>query len=137
MQYAVVAIAVSACLLAPNVGAETLAELVKKEEGVEFGLCNLTPPPSSAGKEIYAVIPARFANPGLWVTRSILFVAVDEANNVVAVTEAKSLHDIPPREVVSISCNRNAITIRMSKRMSPSTLSYVWNGKVLTRPGAR
>jgi hypothetical protein len=55
----------------------------------------------------------------------------------VAVTEAKSLHDIPPREVVSISCNRNAITIRMSKRMSPSTLSYVWNGKELKRPGAR
>lgn len=134
MRSTVMSIVVSACLLAPNAGAETLAELVKKEEGVEFGVCTLTPPPAGAGKEIYAVIPARFPNPGLWVTRSLLFVAVDESKNVVAVTEARMLHDVPPREVVSISCNRNAVTIRLSSRMSPRAMSYIWNGKELKRP---
>ena len=131
------ALVVSVCLFAPDVHAETLAELVKKEQGFEFGVCNLTPRPNMAGKEIYLVVPARFANPGIWVTRSILLVGVDESKNVVALMEAKTLHDVPPREVVSVSCNKNVMTVRMSNRMSPSTLSYVWNGRELKRPGAK
>jgi hypothetical protein len=133
----VVAVLVFACLFAPDAHAETLADLVKTEEGVEFGVCDLTPRPSVAGKEIYVVVPARFDSPGIWVTRSLLFVGVDERKNVVAVAEAKTLHDISPREVISVSCSKNRIHIRMSNRMSPSTLSYVWNGRELKRLGGR
>ena len=128
---------ISACLIAQAARAETLAELIKKEEGVEFGVCNLVPRPNTISKDIYLIVPARFPSPGIWVTRSILLVGVDEGRNVVAMTELKTLDDVPPREVVSVSCNKNAITIRMSNRMSPSTLSYVWNGKELKRPATR
>ena len=131
------AVVICACLVAQDARTETLAELVKKEEGIEFGVCNLQPRPNTAGKEIYLVVPARFPSPGIWVTRSILLVGVDEGRNVVAMTEVKTLDDVPPREVVSVSCNRNVITIRMSSRMSPSTRSYVWNGNELKRPAAR
>jgi hypothetical protein len=127
------ALVIWSCCLGAGANAETLAELVKREEGLELGLCVLTPKPDVAGTQTYVVIPARFANPGIWVTRSILFVGVDDGNNVVGITEARALHDIPPREVVSVSCNRNALTIRMSSRMSPATLSYVWDGKQLKR----
>jgi hypothetical protein len=131
------AVVIFACLVAQEARTETLAELVKKEEGIEFGVCNLLPRPTTTGKEIYLVVPARFPSPGIWVTRSILLVGVDEGRNVVAMTEVKTLDDVPPREVVSVSCNKNAITIRMSNRMKPSTLSYVWNGNELKRPAKR
>ena len=117
--------------------AETLEQLVKKEEGVELGVCNLTPKPDLAGIETYVVIPARFANLGIWVTRSILLVGVDEGKNVAGTLELKALNDIPPREVVSVSCNKSVMTIRMSNRMKQPTLSYMWNGKELKRPGGK
>jgi hypothetical protein len=110
---------------------ETLAELVKKEEGVELGVCALTPRPNVAGKQVYVVVPARFATPGIWITRSLLFVGVDEAGNVQGIVEAKTLHDVAPREVISVACNKNRVTVRMTDRMKPKTLSYVWNGKEL------
>lgn len=131
------AVVICACLVAQGARSETLAELVKKEEGIEFGVCNLLPKPDTMGKDIYLVVPARFPNPGIWVTRSILLVGVDDGRNVVATTEVKTLDDIPPREVVSVSCNKNVMTIRMSNRMSPSTRSYVWNGTELKRPAKR
>jgi hypothetical protein len=56
----VVAVMVSAGLFAPDARAETIADLVKTEEGVGFVGCNLTPRPSVAGEEIYVVVPARF-----------------------------------------------------------------------------
>ena len=94
-------------LLFSDARAETLSELVKKEEGVEFGACALTPRPNVTGKDIYVVIPARFADPAVWVTRSILFVGVDEAKNVQGMLEVKTPDDVPPREVISALCEKN------------------------------
>jgi hypothetical protein len=120
-----IAAVLSATLVSADARAETLAELVKKEEGVAFGVCALAPRLDVAGKEIHVVVPARFAEPGIWVTRSILFVGVDDGKSVQGVAEAKALDDIPPREVISVACNKNTLTIRMPVK----TLSYTWNGK--------
>jgi hypothetical protein len=134
--YILTALATAASLFASPAAAGTLEELVKEEEGIELGVCNLTPRPNVAGKEIHVVIPARFPSPGIWITRSVLFVGVDESKTVMGVAEAKALHDLSPREVISVSCNRNRITIRQSNRMAPATVSYVWTGKELKRAGA-
>lgn len=112
---------------------ETLAELVKKEEGVAFGVCNLTPRPNAAGKDVYAVVPARFPNPGIWVTRTLLFVGVDDAKNVTGIAEARTFEDVAPREVISIGCDKSTVTVRMTDRMKPKTLVYKWDGKQLRR----
>jgi hypothetical protein len=127
------AVAICAALFASAARSETLADLVKKEEGVEFGVCNLTPRPNVGGKEVYVVVPARFPSPGIWLTRTLLFVGVDEGKNVSGVAEAKTLDDVGPREVISVTCNKNTVTVKMSNRMSPATLSYMWNGKDLSR----
>lgn len=129
------AVAISAAMSTSVARSETLDELVKKEEGIELGLCNLTPRPDVKGKDVYVVVPARFPSPGIWVTRSILFVGVDDGKNVAGVVEAKTLHDTSPREVISVTCKNNAITIKMSNRMRPATLSYVWDGKGLKPRG--
>jgi hypothetical protein len=131
--YLTIVAAICSALSSVAARAETLAELVKKEEGVEFGVCVLMPRPNVAGKQVYVVVPARFETPGLWVTRSLLFVGVDDAGNVQGVAEAKTLHDVAPREVISIACNKNRVTIRMTDRMKPKTLSYLWSGKELRR----
>jgi hypothetical protein len=120
-------------LIVSEAGAETLSELVKKEEGVEFGVCNLTPRPKVDGKDVYVVVPARFDNPGIWVTRTLLFVGVDDAKNVAGIAEAKTLHDVAPREVISVVCNKSAVTVRMTDRMKPKTLTYAWDGKQLRK----
>ena len=112
-----------------NARAETLSELVKKEEGVEFDGCDLTPRPNVAGKDIYVVIPARFADPAVWATRSILFVGVDEAKNIQGMLEVKAPDDVPPREVISVICEKNEMTITISFK----TLFYIWDGKELKR----
>ena len=126
---------ICAGLIASEARSETLAELVKKEEGVEFGVCNLTPRPNVAGKDVYVVVPARFDNPGIWVTRTLLLVGVDDAKNVAGIAEAKTLHDVAPREVISVVCNKSTVTVRMTDRMKPKTLTYAWDGKQL-RKGA-
>lgn len=123
--------------LAAEARAETLAELVKREEGIELGPCTLAPRPDVAGETIHLVVPARFETPGIWLTRSILFVGVDASGTVAGVAEAKALHDIAPREVISATCSKDRLAIRMSNRMSPATLSYVWTGKALTRAGRK
>lgn len=130
-------VAVCAGLFAPDVRAETLADLVRKEEGVELGVCNLTPRPNVGGKEVYVVVPARFPNAGHWVTRTLLFVGVDEGKNVSGMAEANTLHDVGPREVISVTCNKNMVTVKMTNRMSPATLSYIWDGKDLKRRGGK
>ena len=50
--------------------AETLAEL-KREEGIDFGPCELAPRPNMRGTVVHAVIPARFEVPGIWATHSL------------------------------------------------------------------
>ena len=120
-------------LIVSEARAETLAELVKKEEGVEFGVCNLTPRPNVAGKDVYVVVPARFANPGIWVTRTLLFVGVDDAKSVSGVAEATTLDDVAPREVISVVCSKSMVTVRMTDRMKPKTLAYTWDGKQLRK----
>ena len=135
MRTRVVAVAVMICagLIVSEARAETLAELVKKEEGVELGICNLTPRPNVAGKDVYVVVPARFANPGIWVTRTLLFVGVDEARTVTGIAEATTLHDVAPREVISVVCSKSTVTVRMTDRMKPKTLTYAWDGKGLRK----
>ena len=123
-------------LIVSEARSETLAELVKKEEGVEFDICNLTPRPNVGGKDVYVVVPARFPNPGIWVTRTLLFVGVDDGN-VTGIAEATTLHDVAPREVISVVCSKSTVTVRMTDRMKPKTLSYAWDGKGLRKPGSR
>jgi hypothetical protein len=128
---------ICAGLIASDARSEMLAELVKKEEGVAFGACNLTPRPSVAGKDVHVVVPARFANPGIWVTRTLLFVGVDDGKNVTGVAEATTLHDMAPREVIGVNCAKSTVTVRMTDRMKPKTLTYAWDGKQLRKPGSK
>jgi hypothetical protein len=120
-------------LLVSDARAETLSELVKKEEGVEMGECALTPRPNVTGKEVYIVFPARFADPAVWVTRTILFVGVDEGKNVQGILEVTTPDDVPPREVISAFCQKNALAIEISFMR----LSYIWDGKELKRRRGR
>ena len=124
---------IGAGLVLSDARAETLSELVKKEEGVEFDGCALTPRPNVAGKDIYVVIPARFPNPAVWVTRTLLFVGVDEAKNVQGTVEIRTPDDVPPREVISVVCAKNEMTITIEFK----TLFYIWDGKELRRKGRR
>jgi hypothetical protein len=128
---------ICAGLFATGARAETLAELVKKEEGVEFGVCALTLRPSVAGKDVHVVVPARFPDPGIWVTRTLLFVGVDDGKNVAGVAEAKMPDDVAPREVISVSCNNDTVTVRMTDRMTRKTLVYAWDGKQLRQRGGK
>lgn len=123
------ALSLSASLLSSRADCETLAELVKKEEGVEFDACALAPKPGVAGKDVYAVVPARFSQPGIWVTRMLLLVGVDEAKNVQGVLELALRDDVPPREVVSVTCRGSTLTIRLPRK----SLIYTWTGKELRR----
>jgi hypothetical protein len=113
--------------------AETLSDLVKKEEGVEFDRCTLTPRPNVTGKDIYVVIPARFPDPAVWATRTLLFVGVDEAKNVQGMLEVRTPDDVPPREVISVVCEKSEMTITIEFK----TLFYIWDGKELRRKGRK
>ena len=126
-----IVLAAALCItsFAPGARAETLTELVRKEEGVELGTCVLAPKPNIAGKNVYAVVPARFPQPGIWVTRTLLLVGVDEAKTVQGLLELALRHDVPPREVVSVSCKGAALTIRLPSK----SLAYTWTGKELRR----
>jgi hypothetical protein len=107
---------------------ETLAELVKKEEGVDFGPCELTPKPKLAGEMVHAVIPARFDTPGIWVTRTLLLVGVDAGRNVQGMLELKLADDVSPRES-NVICKKDRVTIRTFGK----ALSYRWTGSALRR----
>jgi hypothetical protein len=108
--------------------AETLADLVKTEEGVDLGVCLLTPKPKLAGEAVHAVIPARFATPGIWVTRTLLLVGVDAQKNVQGKLELKLADDVPPREA-SITCRKDRLIIRMRGK----TLTHRWTGSALRK----
>jgi hypothetical protein len=109
--------------------AETLADLVKKEEGVDLGICALTPKPKLAGEAVHAVIPARFATPGIWVTRTLLLVGVDAQKIVQGTLELKLTDDVPPREA-GVTCRKDRLSIKMRRK----TLTYRWNGTALRKP---
>jgi hypothetical protein len=109
--------------------AETLADLVKKEEGVDLGICALTPKPKLAGEAVHAVIPARFATPGIWVTRTLLLVGVDAQKIVQGTLELKLTDDVPPREA-GVTCRKDRLSIKMRGK----TLTYRWNGTALRKP---
>ena len=107
---------------------ESLADLVKKEEGVDLGICALTPKPKLAGEAVHAVIPARFATPGVWVTRMLLLVGVDAQHTVQGVLELTLADDVPPREA-GIACAKDRLTIRLRGK----TLRYRWTGSALRK----
>jgi hypothetical protein len=108
--------------------AETLAELVKKEEGVDFGPCVLSPRPKLAGDAVHAVIPARFDKPGIWVTRTLLLVGVDAQTNVQGTLELKLADDVGPREA-NVTCKNDRVTIRTFGK----SLAYRWTGTALRK----
>jgi hypothetical protein len=99
--------------------AETLAD---------FGVCALTPQPKLAGETVHAVIPARFATPGIWVTRTLLLVGVDAQKTVQDVLELKLTDDVPPREA-GVTCGKDRLTIRTAKKK----LIYTWTGSALRK----
>ena len=116
--------------------AETLAELVSREEGVEFGPCALAPRPNVKGADIHAVIPARFATPGIWATRTLLLVGVDGTGTVQDQMELRLMADVPPREVLSVRCSGDRLDIRLSAHASRKVLRHRWTGQRLTPAGA-
>ena len=127
-------------VLAPEARAETLGELVTREEDVDFGPCALDPRPDVPGGAIHAVIPARFKRSGIWVTRTLLLVGIDEGGAVTGQAERKLAADAPPREVPSVRCAGNRLTIRLRAPAFGEMLAYVWTGKELKRsraPGKR
>ena len=108
--------------------AETLADLVRTEEGVDLGPCVLAPKPKLAGEAVHAVIPARFATPGIWVTRTLLLVGVDAQKNVQGTLELTLADDVPPRGT-NVACAKDRMTIRVGK----TTLTYRWTGSALRK----
>jgi len=118
-------------MMIPVARAETLADLVSREAGVDFGRCELTPPPSMKGSAIHAVIPARFQVPGIWMTRSLLLVGVDERGTVQDEQELKLVREVPPREVVRVRCSGGRLQVRLSPRASGKTLTHHWTGTQL------
>ncbi|HEX2555022.1 MAG TPA: hypothetical protein VHL98_15085 [Microvirga sp.] len=120
---------VAGCLAGPGgAGAETLSERVAREEGVAFGPCVLSPKPALPGNAVHAVVPARFENPGIWTTRSLLLVGVDAAGTVQGERELKLAKPIPPREVISVLCRGDRVTIRTTA----GTSQHRWTGEALT-----
>lgn len=111
--------------------AETLVELTKRVEGIEFGRCELLPRPDLKGTAIYAVIPARFDVPGTWLTRSLLLVGTDHAGIVQGAQELKLASKVPLREVLKVHCSGNRLEVRLSRQASGRTLVHRWNGRVL------
>jgi hypothetical protein len=111
--------------------ATTYEELVAKEEGVDFGECQLTPKPNLAGEKVMLMVPARFEDPAVWVTRSLLLVGINSDNSVQGQLELKMKEPVPPREVISIECKGSLVTISVSGKASPKVISYQWTGAQL------
>ncbi len=117
-------------LAALPVRAETLAELVAKEEGVDFGECILTPKPEIPGEKIVAVLPARFPEPSSWQTYELLLVGVN--GEAVQKSVALKLKDgINPREA-QVLCKKDVVTLtELSRNSKPKVRRYRWDGKKL------
>ena len=111
--------------------AETFAELTKREEGIALGRCELLPRPDLKGMAIHAVIPARFEVPGIWSTRRLLLVGIDEAGTVLGSKELQLGMKVPPREVLKVHCSENRLELRMSPQASRRTLVHRWDGRDL------
>jgi len=106
-------------------------ELVAREEGVDFGECQLTPRPSIAGEKIMLMIPARFEDPAFWVTRSLLLVGVNADKSVQGQLELKMTKPVSPREVISVECKGSLVTISVPGKASAKVISYQWTGTQL------
>jgi hypothetical protein len=111
--------------------ATTYEELVAKEEGVDFGECQLTPKPNIAGEKIMIMVPARFEDPAVWVTRSLLLVGINSDNSVQGQLELKMKEPVPPKEVISLECKGSLVTISVPGKASPKATSYQWTGAQL------
>jgi len=111
---------------------ETIAELVSREDGVDLGRCELTPSPHLRGAVVHAVIPAWFEKPGIWSTRSLLLVGVDDSGTVQQQRKLRLGASVPPREVVSINCSGSRLDVRLSRQASGRTLAHRWTGTQLT-----
>jgi hypothetical protein len=109
--------------------AETLEQLVEKESGVELGECILSPKPKLKGNRFVIVIPARFDEPSVWATHTLLLVGMSKENLVQDVLEFKVPDKIYPKEVVSAECKGNDLTVRVSGKKSP--IYYNWDGSRL------
>lgn len=118
-------IAASASASTPG-QSETLNALVAREAGVPLGRCVLSPAPVLGGK-VHAVIPARFENPAIWTTRTLLLVGVDEDTSVNGQLELALSELVPPRDVVSLRC----VGRRLDLRLPHTTLSFEWDGHAL------
>ena len=110
---------------------ETIADLVSREDGVDFGRCELTPRPHLRGAVVHAVIPAWFEKPGIWSTRSLLLVGVDDSGTVQQQRKLRLGASVPPREVVSINCSGSRLDVRLSRQASGRTLAHRWTGTQL------
>ena len=129
-----------ACLLAlaavRTASAETLAALVSREQGVDFGPCVLAPPPDVKGEAVHAVIPARFEHPGIWITRTLLLVGVDGSGTVQGQMELRLAADVPPREVLRVRCSGDRLDVHLSRQASGKVLRHRWTGRRLMSAGA-
>lgn len=113
--------------------ATTLEELVEKEEGLDLGKCLLSPKPQIAGESISLIIPARFENPHVWATHSILLVGLDKKNVVQGEMELKVPQEIYPKDVISADCKSSRLLVKVAggKNGKPQTYTYDWDGKTL------
>jgi hypothetical protein len=114
-----------------SIQAQTLDELVTKEEGTPFGECRLSPAPKMAGEKIVVVIPARFEDPSSWVTHSVLLVALNAENIVQGELEFKIPQGISPKEVISVECVGSEMKIKVPGPQKPRTQTYKWDGTTL------
>ncbi|WP_232629935.1 hypothetical protein [Methylobacterium sp. Leaf118] len=103
--------------------------LVARVEGVSLGRCILSPAPLLAGT-VHAVIPARFEDPAIWTTRTLLLVGVDADASVRGQRALALPQPVPPREVVSLRCAGRRLDLRLPRAI----LSFDWDGDRL-RPG--
>lgn len=116
-------------ILLGSAQAETLTELLKKEETSIHEPCPLTKPKDASGERFEIVVPSRFPDPHHWVTKTLLLVGL-KGDQVVYVKELPVSDGIGPRAVLSIECKNNKVTIRQEKTR---TLIYKWDGKALKR----
>jgi len=121
---------------ATPIHATTLDELVAKEEGVQFGACDLTPRPSLQGDRVVAVIPARFDDPVVWVTKDFWLIGV-RGEEVVDRIELKLSTAFSPREV-NLDCASDRVTVtELSRGTKPKRHVFLWDGGQLTALAAK
>lgn len=110
-----------------TVRAATLKELVAAEESTDFGVCELVPKPKIDGKEIHAILPARFPDPVVWQTYTLILAGVT-GDDVVATKELTLPDGFNPRQS-NLRCNKSTVTISQKGKKR----RYRWDGEKLSR----